>query len=182
MRGEVVSYNEEMSGALPADGSPADLADGMRRLQRVRGMQWYAAVRAVFGPAALLQRQRDDLGDRDAAEAERLAASVADARGVIDDAKELLAQGGGLVDAAAGRAGAKLAALGALDAADDVRWLELEEVREALRASVSMQATVAQRKAAPAPAAAGATEPPDAPELYLVPEVLALIGRTPAAA
>ena len=45
-----------------------------------------------------------------------------------------------------------------------------------------MQSTVAQRKAAPAPAPAAATAPPDAPEFYLVPEVLALIGRTAAAA
>lgn len=40
-------------------------------------------------------------------------AEVADARGVIDDARELLRQGGGLVDAAVSRAGAKLVQLGA---------------------------------------------------------------------
>ena len=184
VREEVVSYNDWMSQAVPADGSPADLADGMRRLRRVRGLQWYTAARAVFGPAAVLQRRIDDLEGGDAAEIERLTAQVADSRGVIDDARELLAQGGGLADAAAGRAGAKLAELGSLDAADDVRWLELEEVREALRSSASMQATVDQRKAAPAPSGAGDTgpEPPDAPELYLVPEVLALIGRTPVVA
>ena len=182
VREEVVSYNEWMSDALPAGASPADLADGLRRLQRVRGMQWYTAVRAVFGPAAVLQRQIDDLAGGDAAEAERLAAAVADARGVIDDARELLAQGGVPLDAAALRAGAKLAALGSLDAADDIRWLELEEAREALRRSASMQAAVAQRKAAPAPAPAAPTPPPDAPELYLVPEILALIGGTPAVA
>ena len=66
--------------------------------------------------------------------------------------------------------------------ADDVRWLELEEAREALRTSATMQATVAQRKAAPAPASAAATPPPTTPELYLVPEILALIGGTGAAA
>ena len=178
-REEVVGYNEWMSDALPAGASPADLAGGLRRLQRVRGTQWYTAVRAVFGPAAVLQRQADEAPP---AEAERLAALVADARGVIEDARELLAQGGVLLDAAALRAGAKLAALGALDTADDIRWLELEELREALRSSASMQAAVAERKAAPAPAPAAATAPPDAPELHLVPEILALIGRTPAAA
>ncbi len=182
VREEVVSYNEWMSGALPAGGSPAELAGGLRRLQRVRGMQWYTAVRAVFGPAAVLQRQIVDLAGAAAAEAERLAGLVADARGVIDDASSLLAQGGVLADAAALRAGAKLAALGALDAADDIRWLELEEAREALRSSTSMQATVAHRKAAPAPAPAAPTPPPTTPELHLVPEILALIGGTPAAA
>ena len=130
----------------------------------------------------MLQRQIDDRPDGDAAEAERLTAAVADARGVIDDARELLAQGGGLVDAAAGRAGAKLVQLGALDGADDVRWLELEEVREALRSSTTMRAAVERRKAAAAPAASGAVAPPDTPELYLVPEILALIGPTPDAA
>ena len=181
VREEVVSYNDEMAEALPADGSPADLADGLRRLRRARGTQWYAAIRAVFGPAAVLQRQIDDRPG--APETDRLTAAVADARGVIDDARQLLAQGGGLVDAAAGRAGGKLVQLGALDGADDVRWLELEEVREALRSATSMRAAVERRrKAAAAPAAADAVAPPDAPELYLVPEILALIGPTPAAA
>ena len=86
------------------------------------------------------------------------------------------------MDAAARRVGAKLAQLGVLGGADDIRWLELEEVREALRSAASMQAAVERRKAAAAPASATAAEPPDTPELYLVPEVLALIGRTPAAA
>ncbi len=181
VREEVVSYNDWFSDALPADGEPADLADGMRRLRRVRGTQWYAAVRAVFGPAVVLQRQIDDLEGGDAAEAERLTAAVADASGVIDDARELLAQGGGLVDAAARRVGAKLAQLGVLGGADDIRWLELEEVREALRSAASMQAAVERRKAVAAPASSTAAEPPDTPELYLVPEVLALIGRTPTA-
>lgn len=182
VREEVVSYNGWMSEALPADGEPSELADGLRRLQRIRGTQWYAAARAVFGPVAVLQRRIDDLGGRDAAEAERLGALIADARGVIDDAGELLAEGGHAAEAAAGRAGAKLAELGSLDAAADVRWLELEEVREALRSAARMQEAVEARKAAPGPSAAGAApEPPDVPELYLIPEVLALIAGTAAA-
>ena len=184
VRDEVVGYNDWFSEAVPADAPPADLVAGMRRLRQVRGMQWYTAARAVFGPAAVLQRQIDDHPGGDAAEVEQLTAQVADSRGVIDDARDLLGQGGGLLEAAGGRAGAKLVALGALDAADDVRWLELEEVREALRSSASMRETVDRRKAAPPPSGAGdaAPEPPDAPELYLVPEILALIGQTPVAA
>ncbi len=184
VRDEVASYNDWMAEALPAGGSPADLADGMRRLQRVRGMQWYAAVRAVFGPAAMLQRQIDDSPSSDAAESERLAAQMADSLAVAEEARQLLSEGGALLDAAAGRAGTKLAQLGALDDAADVRWLELEEVREALRSSASLQATADGRKAAPTPSGAGdaGPEPPDTPEMYLVPEILALIGQTPAAA
>ena len=184
VREEVVSYNDWMAEAIPADGSPADLVDGMRRLRRVRGMQWYTAVRAVFGPAAMLQRQIDDSPAGDAAESERLTAQMADSLGVVDEARELLSRGGGLLDAAVDRAGAKLVQIGALDAADDVRWLELEEVREALRSAASMRATADQRKAAPAPSGAedAGPEPPDTPELYLVPEILALIDRTPVAA
>ena len=183
VRDEVVGYNDEMSEAVLADAPPADLVAGMRRLRQVRGMQWYTAARAVFGPAVVLQRQIDDQPG-DAAEVEQLTAQVADSRGVVDDARALLGRGGGLLEAAGGRAGAKLVALGALDAADDVRWLEFEEVREALRSSASARETVDRRKAAPPPSGAGVPgpEPPDAPELYLVPEILALIGHTPAAA
>ncbi len=184
VREEVISYNDWMAEAVPAGGSPADLVDGMRRLQRVRGMQWYTAVRAVFGPAAMLQRQIGDAPGGDAAESERQTAQMADSFAVVDEARELLGRGGALLEAAAGRAGAKLVEIGALVAAADVRWLELEEVREALRSSASVQATVDRRKAAPAPASAGAagSEPPDTPELYLVNETLALIDRTPTAA
>ena len=184
VREEVISYNDWMAEAVPAGGSPADLVDGMRRLQRVRGMQWYTAVRAVFGPAAMLQRQIGDAPGGDAAESERQTAQMADSFDVVDEARELLGRGGALLEAAAGRAGAKLVEIGALVAAADVRWLELEEVREALRGSASVQAAADRRKAGPPPSDAGdvGPEPPDTPELYLVAETLALIDRPPAAA
>ncbi len=78
--------------------------------------------------------------------------------------------------------GTRLTDAGSINDPEDIFWLEWMEVRDALQNSGDRRALVAKRKEeasrlgrSEAPLTIGPTLPPDAPRIYLVPEILRLL-------
>lgn len=168
-RQEAEGYNETIA-RFETDQTPQKVADGMRPLLRTRGNTWFNAFRSAIAPAALLQE-------------EAKGTLPADAAAVVRDALDVVRERGGRVfDSALRRIGERLAQAGALDEPSEVFWLEWEEIRQTLRDGASRQQLVEGRQAAaaarppsePSPSV-GATLPPDAPRMYLLREMLALL-------
>ena len=165
---------EEMAG--PAL-SPEQMAEQVLQLRRVRGNQWYTAVRGVFGPGALFEHrlQRGEVPEEDAP----------GVRAVVRAARDTVAvRGGELMAAALERVGAYMVDAGSLEGPTDLFWLEWGEVRDALEQGAGCRGAVEERKrASTTPADQGALAPvigpelpADAPRMYLVRETMALIG------
>ncbi|MCH8198873.1 MAG: hypothetical protein IIA54_02235 [Chloroflexi bacterium] len=174
---EVDGYNrwiEEMADpALTAE----QMAEQLLQLRRVRGNQWYTALRGVFGPGALFEHrlQRGEAPEEDAP----------GIRAVVQAAREAVAvRGGELMTAALERVGASMVDAGSLDGPADLHWLEWGEVRDAFEQRTDCRGVVAERKRASAtPTDHGALEPSigpelpaDSPRMFLVRETMALIG------
>ena len=174
---EVDGYNrwiEEMAGpALSAE----QLAEQVLQLRRVRGNQWYTAVRGVFGPGALFEHQlgRGEVSEEDAPAV----------RAVVQVARDAVAvRGGELMTAALERVGAHMVDAGSLKAPADLYWLHWDEARDALAQGTDCRSAVAERRRASARLAdegslepfIGPELPADAPRMFLVRETMALIG------
>jgi hypothetical protein len=178
---EVESYNGWLAEAGAAGASDSELAQRWRRLRRVRGNQWYAMIRAVVGPLAMLQRRLADL-PADSPDRPGVAAIADEGTVILQDALGLVRQqGSALTETVVALTAGRLVDAGRLATADDIRWLEWGEAREALTAAGDWQERVAQRQAAaraapsPAPETVGPPLAPDAWHMYLVREVLALL-------
>jgi hypothetical protein len=166
---EVEEDNDIIAG-FPAAGSPnTAVANGLAQLRRARGNQWFAATRAVFAPAAMLEAGGKELSG--------------EARAAVDEALGLVRdRGSALLNEALERVGQGLVELGSIDQPSDVHWLEYQELRDALRDGRQLTQRVADRRAAfstaggaSAPATTGPALPPDAPRMHLVREVLAIV-------
>jgi len=169
-RREVEECNERMAAFPPAGATDAEVADTLPWLRRTRGNQWFISIRAVIAPTAMLQT---GVGET----------PIAEALAVVQEMRHLVVgRGTAELDAAVGRVADRLVAKGCIAAPSDVQWMEISEVRDALEHGGDRRGLVAERPAAAAvPAAAappvtGPPLPPDAPHMYLVREVLALIG------
>jgi hypothetical protein len=171
IRREVQEYNERMAAFPPRGATTAEIAAGLFAFKRVRANQWFAPTRAVIAPTAMLQA---GIGDT----------PLEDAMAVVQEVRDLVVdQGTAIFDAAIEQVAARLVQAGSIDRPDDVVWLEYGEVRDALEHGSSRQAMVAARQAEAAhagsnggPATIGPTLPADAPRMYLLREVLALLG------
>jgi hypothetical protein len=168
IRQEVVEYNERLAAFAPADATTAEIADGLFGFKRLRANQWFAPIRAVIAPTAMLQA---GIGDT----------PPDDAMAVVQEVRDLVIdQGTARFDAAIGRIAERLSRAGCLDTQDDVYWLEYGELADALSSDPPLQATVTARRAAvqspvaERPVTIGPPLPPDAPRMYLFREVLAL--------
>lgn len=180
VRHEVEGYSSWMAAALPE--SPSDLAERFRHLRRVRVMQWFAVVRSVVGPFALLRRSLDDLPE-DSEDRPKIAAAVEDGTAVLRDAL-LLVRDQGLADlnAFVAQTAQRLVEMQVLGATEDIRRLEWREVRQALTEPGDWRARAAERKAqalrarkGPVPNEIGPPLGPNALHMHLVPEVVALL-------
>lgn len=168
IRREVAEYTDRFAAFPPEEAAGHEVAEGLRTLQRVRANQWFAPTRAVFAPAALLQ---EGIGQTPSEEA----------AAVVKEAPDLVDQGSDALRKAIARVAGRLVDARHLDTADDVVWLELAELRDAVARGGDRRAVVAERKAsagqpgAPGPATVGPALLADAPRMYLVRETLALI-------
>jgi hypothetical protein len=168
-RQEAETYNRWFE-ASPAEGSRAERASQLRRLRRARANQWFVVVRSVVAAAALLQRE----GKADAATAD-----------VVREALALADEGEGLFDMALLRSATTLVSNGSLAAADDAYWLEWSELCDAIEQGKRVELPIEQRRAhglraarrGPSPVV-GPALPPDAPRMFLVREILALVAGT----
>ena len=174
---EVDGYNqwiEEMAGpAVTAE----QMAEQVLQLRRVRGNQWYTAVRGVFGPGALFEHRlaRGEVPEKDAPEVNAVVQAARDAVAV---------RGGDLMTAALERIGAYMVSSGSIDAPADLHWLEWGDVRDAIEQGADCRGAVAEgKRAAATPADQGALAPfigpdlpADAPRMFLVRETMALAG------
>ncbi len=166
---QVAEYTAFFEGFASQSESPARLAEQLARLKRVRANQWFAPVRAVVAPAALLGQ---GLGRTPREAALQALAEVR--TGVIQ-------QGEAAFSAALLRLGRELAEAEAIDAPEDVLWLDQAELKHALETGEGCQAIVARRKAVPSqparrgPEVIGPPLPADAPCLYLIDDILKLL-------
>ena len=164
---------ERMGDFPPAGASGEQLHEAWMRLRRVRANQWFAPTRAVISPTALLKVGVGDPSRRDEA-----MAACAEVRDIV------IGQGGPAFEAAVSRLGDLLVKLGSLKSAADLQWLEFEEVSTALeQPGAAHQEIAARRKAASTaasegPATVGAPLDLTDRRLFLLPEILELLGVT----
>jgi len=166
-------YNLGFEELAAFRGSSAELAGNIRTLRRARGNQWFAAIRGVVAPAVLLRQNAGELGSDIGVLAENLV------RSALAMVRE---RGKALVNRALAGAGERLARDSVIESPADVHWLEWGEVCDLLNSPGDRNALIVQRKlasereAALMPAATlGPKLPPDAPRMYLIPEVLRLL-------
>src|SRR5262245_7724269 len=172
---EVESYNRRFEAIANFAGSSSEFAELVRQLRRERGNQWFAAIRGVVAPTALLQQNVEDFG----------AEIVATARALTKEALSSVAERGrALVALALTNAGQRLVLENVIDCPEDVFWVVWMDVRELLRSAVDRRALIAQRKsavgndfAATMPDTLGPDLPANAPRMYLIPEVLRLLDQ-----
>jgi hypothetical protein len=171
IRKEVERSNAWMDEFPPADATGAQAADGFIQLRRTRSNEWFDSIRAVFAPAALL---KEGIGETVAE----------DASAVLREARSLVIERGtAAYDGSIGRVAERLVQAGTIAKPEDVTWLEYGEVRDALAHGGAHQAAVEKRRAEHAarptgprgPEPLGPPLPPNAPRMYLIREVLALI-------
>jgi hypothetical protein len=117
---EVEEYNERMAGFAPSSASDREVADGLAPLRRTRANQWFAATRAIFAPTVMLQHGLGETPVEEALEVSREALGAVRHRGTD------------LMTGAVLRVGARLARNGRIATPEDVWWLDLDEVRDAL--------------------------------------------------
>jgi hypothetical protein len=166
---EVEMYNRWFDEVASFTGPSTELAGMIRKLRRARGNQWFTAIRGVVAPAVLLRQNAGELGSDIGVLAENLPRL----------ALAMVAESGkALISCALARAGERLAQAGAIENGADVFWLEWGEVCDLLQSPVDHRGIVAQRKlaserdAAEVAASLGPRLPPDAPRMFLIPEIL----------
>ena len=170
IRGEVEEYNDRLAAFAGSAAPDSDLAQELRALKRTRANQWFAGTRAVFAPAELLKH---GVGETPPEEAE---AVVAEALGLIQE------QGAVALERALLHVGERLVESGAIDVPANVYWLDYDAVRRTLGTVTSQQDAVQAAKALAArspglsgPDTVGFALPSDAPRMYLIREILAVI-------
>jgi hypothetical protein len=167
---EVEMYNRWFDEVASFTGPSTELAGMIRKLRRARGNQWFTAIRGVVAPAVLLRQNAGELGSDIGVLAENLPRL----------ALAMVAESGkALISCALARAGERLAQVGAIENGANVFWLEWGEVCDLLQSPVDHRGIVAQRKLASerdaaevAAASLGPRLPPDAPRMFLIPEIL----------
>ncbi len=175
---EVEGYNRWFEETASFRGPVSEFAERFCKLRRVRGNQWYAVIRGVVAPTAMLH--------------EGLVASPSDAvvkaETALGEALEVVkARGSTLVYQVLGDVGKRLASNGSIEKAEDIFWLEWRELEKDLEGGNDRVALVAARKAEnenllreETPGQIGPELPLTAPRMYLVREVLDLLtGRKP---
>lgn len=173
VRPQVEEDLERMASFPPSGPSGEELHEAWLRLRRVRANQWFAPTRAVICPTALLTV---GVGEGRADEARK---AVEEVREVV------IRKGTDVLNAAVDRLGGHLVRTGCLAAAEDVLWLEFDEVSTALeKGSGPYRETVATRKSRAAadnragPATVGAPLDLNDRRLFLLPEIFDLLGVT----
>jgi hypothetical protein len=167
---EATEYNARLAAFPPAEASDAEVAAGLSTLRRHRGNQWFITIRMAFATAAMLRARGGD-------------SPIDDAIAVLSDARALVVQQGAAeLDGAILRIGERLVRSGRLAATDDVYWLDIDEAQTALAGGGDQRGLVEDRRAeaarrpeTAAPETIGPPLPPDAPRMYLLREILALI-------
>ena len=170
---EVERYNRRFAELGSFTGSAPELAQRLRQLRRERGNQWFAAIRGVIAPAVLLQQNVAEFG----------AAVIETAKRLTGAALALVAdQGGKLITGALVSIGQRLTDAGVIDRAEDIFWLEWQEVTGLLQVAEDRCTLVAERKrdsglnlSVTMPDAMGPDLPADAPRMYLLADILWLL-------
>jgi hypothetical protein len=168
---EMEGYLSWLSAYPRAEATAAEVAASLRSLRRTRANQWFASTRAVFAPAALLA---SGIGRGSPDEA------AAVVREVVD---QVVGVGGALLREAELRVGRLLERRGVVNSEEDILWLRLEEAVQGLREPSPVQDLVARRRsdyASPsgpgAPPVIGPALPRNAARMYLIREILRLLG------
>lgn len=166
---EVERYDAQME-AFPPDALAGDeLGEAFFHLKRARADQWCATLRVAVCPTVMI---RQGIGET----------PIHEAMAVVKEVVAALQRGDRVFATALQRAGERLARAGCIGAPEDVGWLEYAEMRAALERGGAYHPRVAQRRSSAAdrprtpPPVVGPPLSPDAPPLYLLPDVLELIG------
>jgi hypothetical protein len=169
-RSEAEEYNARLAGFAPAEAGDHDVANGLPKLRRDRGNQWFITIRMAFATSAMLRARGGDF-------------PFDDATAVLSDARALVVQrGAAALEAAIQRVGERLVRSNRLATPEDIYWLDIDEAVAVLERGGDQRSLVearrtgaAQRPVAAAPETIGPPLPPDAPRMYLLREILALI-------
>lgn len=171
---EVQELLQQMAGFPPPGVSGEQLHEAWFRFRRVRALQWFAPIRAVICPAALLNV---GIGEAPAAEAQE----------AVEGVREVVVrQGTEVFNAAIERLGQELVRSGYLDAPEEILWLEFDEVSAAAeKGQGAYRETAKERKSHAAatgqgegPASIGPPLDHNDRRLFLLPEVFDLLGVT----
>ncbi|MGB7947829.1 MAG: hypothetical protein WCH75_09125 [Candidatus Binatia bacterium] len=173
---EVEGYNRWFEETASFRGPVSEFAERFCKLRRVRGDQWYATIRGVVAPTAMLHAGIVD-SPSDA---------VVKAETALGEALEVVKERGGtLVYQVLGDVGKRLASNGSIAKAEDIVWLEWRELQKDLEGGNDRVGLVAARKAenenllrSGTPGQMGPELPLTVPRMYLVREVLDLLTAT----
>ena len=170
VRPQVQEDLERMASFPPPGATGEELHEAWLRLRRVRANQWFAPTRAVICPTALLKGGTGE-------------ARLDEALVAVEEVRELvIREGTSVFEAAIERIGHELVRAGCLGAADDIRWLQFDEVSAALEQADVYQDAVALRKVSAAaekregPETVGGPLDRDDRRLFLLPEIFGLLG------
>jgi hypothetical protein len=170
---EVERYNRRFAELGGFTGPAPELAQRLRQLRRERGNQWFAAIRGVIAPTVLLEQNLSEFGVAVVETAKRLGGA----------ALALVAeQGGELITTALTRIGQRLTDAGVIARAEDIFWLEWQEVTGLLLVAADRCALVAERKRhsgldfnVTMPDSVGPDLPAGAPRMYLLADILRML-------
>jgi hypothetical protein len=173
IREEALADLERMKAFTPKAATGEEMHEAWLRLRRIRANQWFAPTRAVVCPTALL---KGGVGK----------GNLDEALQAIDEVQQVVVEDGTKAfDGAVDRVGQQLTGAGCIDAANDVLWLDFDEVSQALETGVSYRETVAQRKKlanstgqSHGPEVVGPPLVRDDRRLFLLPEIFELLGVT----
>ncbi len=185
VRPKVKDYNRWMAEFESNSPSAKELAEQVRQLRWVRGNQWFNIFRPVVAPTALMQHWANEaikIKGSDSEEARSAVEAAEDAASVAKEAMGAVERGRTLLLSTLRGVGDRLGHLGSLKEREDVFWLQWMEVRNTLANGGDAKALVVKRKSEAAqlgeaspPTTLGPHLPDDAPRMYLIREIFALL-------
>ncbi len=185
VRPKIEDYNRWITECVCESQSPNELAEQVRQLRWVRGNQWFNIFRPVVAPTALMQQWASEAGKNkgsDSKESSSAVKAATDAATVTREAIGTVEHGRILLLSALLGVGNHLVQHGSLNESEDIFWLQWMEVRTTLRNGGDVKAIVVKRKSEAAQfghaipsTTLGPHLPDDAPRMYLIREIFALL-------
>jgi hypothetical protein len=183
---KIEGYNSWMGKFVSQSRSSQELAEQFRQLRWVRGNQWFNTFRPVVAPTALMQHWANEAiqqKGRDSDDAQSAVRAAEDASAVTKEALGAVERGKSILLSALQEVGGRLTSSGHLKQAEDIYWLQWIEVRNTLENGGKLESIVEKRESeaiqlgqSSPPSTLGPPLSDDAPRMYLIREILDLLG------
>ena len=182
---KIEDYNRWMAEFVCESRSPKELAESVRQLRWVRGNQWFNIFRPLVAPTALMQHWASEAGKNKRSDSKEYSSAVTAATVAATATREAIGaveHGKILLLSALQKVGDHFVQHGSLSESKDIFWLQWMEVRNTLEHGGDVKAIAVKRKSeasqnsqASPSATLGPHLPDDAPRMYLIREILALL-------